>query len=502
MTRRCYITVSIPYVNAEPHLGYALELVEADALARFHRQSGDEVRLLGGTDDHALKNVLAAEAAGVATSVLVDGNAHRFQQLGPDLGVAFDDFIRTSTDPRHRPGVERLWRKTAERGDLYRRRYEGDYCVGCEQFYAPADLVDGRCPEHETPTEWVAEDNWFFRLSRYQADLEDLLADGRLRIEPAAYASEALAFVRAGLDDISVSRSRTRARGWGIPVPDDDGQVVYVWWDALGNYVTALDYGAGDGADAYRYWWLEADERIHVIGKGILRFHAVYWPALLLSAGEPLLTAIFVHPYLTVEGRKISKSAGNGVDPVAVAARYGVDALRWWLLADVPRAADADFTGARLVDRFDDDLANGLGNLASRVTGMLHRFRSGRPPQPLPAAPAVPSEAPVRSEVAAAYDRFDLRGVTLVVRRLVEEANRHIESTTPWVLARRERAGDASAGHELDAVLGAFVATLHDLRWLVEPLLPDVAARLSEALLPGPDGALPPSRPLLPRLGE
>ncbi len=498
MTRRCYITVSIPYVNAEPHLGYALELVEADALARFHRQSGAEVRLLGGTDDHALKNVLAAEAAGVATSALVDRNAGRFQHLGPDLGVAFDDFLRTSSDPRHRPGVERLWRRTAEKGDFYRRRYEGDYCVGCEQFYAPADLVDGRCPEHETPTEWVAEDNWFFRLSRYSAELEDLLATGRLRIEPEAYAGEALAFVRAGLDDISVSRSRIRARGWGIPVPDDDDQVVYVWWDALGNYVTALDYGAGDGADAYRRWWVESDERIHVIGKGILRFHAIYWPALLLSAGEPLPTAIFVHPYLTVGGRKISKSAGNGVDPVAVAAHHGVDALRWWLLADVPRAADADFTDARLVDRFDDDLANGLGNLASRVTGMLHRFRDGRPP--IVAAPS--PEVAVLSEVAAAYDRFDLRGVTLVIRRLVEEANRHIESAAPWVLARREREGDATAGRELDVVLRSLWGTLHQLRALVQPLLPDVAARLAEALEPGPEGALPPSRPLLPRLGQ
>ena len=251
---RTYVTVSIPYVNARPHVGYALELVQADAFARARRARGDDVRLLGGTDDHALKNVLAAEEAGVSTRTFVDRNAERFAALAAPLAISFDDFIRTSHDPRHRSGVERLWHRCAEQGDFYRRQYEGRYCVGCEQFYAAADLVGGlegaRCPEHGAPLESVAEENWFFRLSRYQDRIRELLETGELRIEPPQYRNEVLAFVRRGLDDLSVSRSRRRARDWGIPVPGDPTQVVYVWWDALGNYVTALDYGTG--GDAYR----------------------------------------------------------------------------------------------------------------------------------------------------------------------------------------------------------------------------------------------------------
>ena len=453
---RTYVTVSIPYVNARPHVGYALELVQADAFARARRARGDDVRLLGGTDDHALKNVLAADEAGVSTRAFVDRNAERFAALAAPLAISFDDFIRTSHDPRHRSGVERLWRRCAEQGDFYRRQYEGRYCVGCEQFYAAADLVGGlegvRCPEHGTPLESVAEENWFFRLSRYQDRIRDLLESGELRIEPPQYRNEVLAFVRRGLDDLSVSRSRRRARDWGIPVPGDPTQVVYVWWDALGNYVTALDYGTG--GDAYRTWWVEADERVHFVGKGIVRFHAVYWPALLLSAREPLPSAIVVHPYLTADGRKLSKSAGNGVDPVELCDRFGVDALRWWLLADVPRTVDADFTVERLVQRHDEDLANGVGNLVHRVVTMLHRFRDGRVP------PRIARNREARPNDPAAG--ADLRRATQDVRAQVERCNRQVEAAAPWSLARAERDGEVGAAAALDAVLTALVDELSD----------------------------------------
>ncbi|MFD9397400.1 methionine--tRNA ligase [Streptomyces sp. NPDC060011] len=332
---RHYVTTTIPYVNSRPHLGFALELVQADTLARHWRRRGSEVRLLSGTDDNSLKNVLAAEAEGVDVRVLVDRNADAFAALSAPLDLSLDDFIRTSSDPRHRVGVERLWRRCAAAGDLYRKEYEGLYCVGCEQFYTPGELVGGRCAEHGTEPRRVAEENWFFRLSRHADRLHRLVSDGVLRVEPAVRRNEVLALIESGLHDFSVSRSQARARGWGIPVPDDPGQVVYVWWDALGNYVTSLGYGTDEAA--YGRWWAGDGRRVHLAGKGVVRFHAVYWPAILLSAGLPLPTDVLVHDYLTVGGRKISKSGPDTVDPVALTDAYGTDAVRWWLLRDVPR---------------------------------------------------------------------------------------------------------------------------------------------------------------------
>src|SRR5262249_41184087 len=281
-----YVTTTLPYVNARPHLGFALELVQADVLARYHRGRGDAVRFQAGTDDNSLKNVLAAEAAGAGVREFVDRNAESFLALGGALSLTVDDFIRTSRDPRHRPGVEAFWRACA--GDPYRQRYAGLYCTGCEQFYTPADLHEGRCPEHGTEPEQVSEENWFFRLSRYAAPLREAITSGRLRIEPAGRRREVLALIDGGLADFSVSRPAGRAGRWGSPVPGDPEQVSSVWSDALGNYVTALGYGRDGGTDggAYRRWWAGPDNRVQLLGKGVLRFHAVYWPAMLLASGQ------------------------------------------------------------------------------------------------------------------------------------------------------------------------------------------------------------------------
>ncbi|SFQ05733.1 methionine--tRNA ligase [Actinomadura madurae] len=462
-----YITTTIPYVNARPHLGFALELVQADVLARHLRRCGD-VRFQAGTDDNSLKNVLAAEAAGTGVQEFVDALAEEFVGLAGPLSLSVDDVIRTSRDPRHRAGVERLWRACAESGDLYRRHYEGLYCVGCEQFYGEAELVDGRCPEHGTVPQRVSEENWFFRLSRYTGRLHDLISSGRLRIEPAERRNEVLALIAGGLEDFSVSRSTERARGWGIPVPDDPSQVIYVWWDALGNYITALDYGRG-GAD-FRRWWTGDARRVHLVGKGVLRFHAVYWPAMLLSAGLPVPDEVLVHGYLTAGGRKISKSGDVTVDPVGLVREFGVDAVRWWLLREVPRAGDADFTAERLIARADDELANGLGNLVHRVVSMVHRYRGGE----VPAAEAdelgaVCREAP--GEIGAALDDADFRRATAAVWRIVDEANRHINRVRPWELAK---AGDP----RLDAVLAGLVSACRTVGDLLEPFLPDAAERV------------------------
>jgi methionyl-tRNA synthetase len=514
---RVYVSTTIPYVNSEAHLGHALELVQADVLARHHRRIGDEVRLQSGTDDNSLKNVLAAQAAGCSTQELVAANGRAFAELAGPLALSYDDFIHTSTDPRHRPGAERLWRACADRGDLYRRDYEGLYCVGCEQFYKPAELDGGRCPEHGTLPELVAERNWFFRLSRYAGQLEELIASGALRVEPAARRNEVLAFIRAGLDDISVSRSVDRARGWGIPVPDDPGQVIYVWFDALGNYISALGYGTGSGD--YRHWWAEADRRIHLVGKGVLRFHAVYWPAILASAGEPLPTEIAVHDYLTAGGRKLSKSGGAGelADPVALVRRYGTDAVRWWLLREVPRVGDADFTAERLAERANTDLANGLGNLVSRVTSLVYardqqatsarpaspRIPAGACPEPPDAARAAAAlreatdEAPGR--VRAALDGYDFRAAAAGIWAIVDRANRYAELSEPWRLARAARDGDAAAAAGRDLALSRLLDACRALAGELAPFLPGLAAKIDTAC-GGSGGAVPRPRPLFPRL--
>jgi methionyl-tRNA synthetase len=506
-----YITTTIPYVNARPHLGFGLELVQADVLARHRRARGDQVRLQAGTDDNSLKNVLAARAAGVGVQEFVDANAAAFVALAGPLSLSVDDVIRTSRDPRHRPGVARLGRACAQAGDLYRRHYEGLYCVGCEQFYAPGELPGGRCPEHGTEPQPVSEENWFFRLSRYAAPLRGLITSGELRIEPAERRNEVLALIDGGLEDFSVSRSTERAHGWGIPVPGDPGQVVYVWYDALVNYISALGYGTG-GPDLER-WWGGAGRRIHLAGKGVVRFHAVYWPAILLSAGLPLPTDILVHDYLTADGQKISKSGGATVDPAALAAQYGTDAVRWWLLREVPQVGDTDFTVARLVGRANDELANGLGNLVSRVTAMIRRYRDGRPPAAgTPAArthhdagPAAGAE-PLREAIARAAGRvdaaladFDFRAATAAVWDIVDAANRYASQAGPWVLARLERDGDQEAGRQLDTVLGLLLQACRAAAGQLAPFLPDAAARVAQQCA-APDGRLPAAAPVFGRI--
>jgi methionyl-tRNA synthetase len=479
------LTTTIPYVNARPHVGFALELVQADVLARHLRRRGQQVRLQTGTDDNSLKNVLAADAAGVPVADFVDGNARAFAALGDVLTLSVDAFVRTSGDERHRAGVQRIWRACAASGDLYRRDYTGRYCVGCEQFYAPADLVDGRCPEHGTVPAEVAEENWFFRLSRYAEPLRALIASGRLRIEPAARRNEVLALIESGLPDFSASRSRERARGWGIAVPGDAGQVVYVWFDALGNYVTA----APD-------WWASARRRVHLVGKGVLRFHAVYWPAILLSAGLPLPTEIVVHDYLTVDGRKISKSAGGAASPVGLVDRYGVDAVRWWLLREVPPVGDVDFTEARLVARADEELANGIGNLVNRVVTLVHRLRSGV----VAVGSPVPGDAALRAAcdgvgpaVDAALAGYDFRAATSAVWSVVVEANRYVERWRPWEL------GGAADRDVLDGCLAALVAACRVIAGELAPFLPDLGARVARQVT---GEVLPPAVPLVRRLSR
>ena len=480
---RFYITTAIPYVNGDPHLGHALEFVQADVLARHRRLRNESVRFLSGTDDNALKNVDAAVAAGLPVAGLVAEKAQRFLDLTGPLQLSNDDFIRTSTDPRHRPGVERLWRACAEAGDLYQRDYEGLYCAGCEAFVVPDDLANGLCPEHGETPELIVESNWFFRLSRYQGALLDLIESGRLRIEPEHRRNEVLAFIRRGLTDFSVSRDQERARGWGIPVPDDPDQVIYVWFDALANYVTALGYGSD--SDAYRRWWHESSERLHVIGKGIIRFHAIYWPAILLSAKQPLPTTIFVHDYLTIEGLKLSKSLGAALDPLLVIERYGTDALRWWFVRDGLRNGDADFREELIAARANE-LADGLGNLINRTIALVSRSR----PDGVRHTWLVPAEASLLrtrcGELPSAIDKalvsFDLREAAAALWEVVVEGNRFVTVTRPWELAKADRAGDPHATERLDTVLAVLLDACRTITAELRPFLPAAAERITAAL--------------------
>ena len=495
------VMTAIPYVNGRPHVGHALELVETDVLARWRRQRGDEVRFQTGTDDNALKNVQQAEAEGISTAAYVERVATRFAGLREPLDLSFDDFIKTSSDPRHLAGVEKLWRASAERGDFYRKSYSGLYCVGCERFYTPEELTpEGRCVEHGTVPELVEENNWFFRLSRYQDQLVELISSDELKIEPPTRKREVLSFIEAGLEDFSVSRSMTRARGWGIPVPDDPEQVVYVWYDALANYITAPGYGTDEAT--YDHWWSSSDQRVHVIGKGIIRFHAVYWPAMLLSAGERLPSEIFVHEYLTANGEKISKSAGNADDPADIVADYGTDALRWWMLAEVGRFGDTDFTIARMVDRANGDLANNLGNLVNRAVSMVNRYRDGVIPPLAEGNEAATALRAARAEAASTIDEamgeFDFRRAVEAVTRIGDEGNRFVEAQTPWVLAKAEK--KEGAGPEaLDAVLAELIATCRAIAEHLTPFLPAAAARIVAQCGAGGDRVAEPA-PVFPRL--
>ena len=483
-----YVTTSIPYVNGQPHVGHALEYVQADTFARYRQQIGHPTRLQTGSDDNSLKNVLAAERAGAPVAAFVERNVALFRGLADALDIGYDGFIRTGDNPSHRASVAALWRACDAAGAIYRRSYRGLYCVGCEAFYTPDELTEtGLCPEHLAPPEAVEEDNYFFRLSRYGPALRDAIEGGRPRIVPESRRNETLAFIDRGREDFSISRAAERARGWAIPVPGDPAQVVYVWFDALCNYITALGYGGADDT-LYRQFWTDAGERLHTIGKGILRFHTVYWPAMLLAAGLPLPTTVFVHGYLTVEGQKIGKSLGNAVDPRALIDRYGGDALRWYLLREIHPTADGDFSAAHLVARYNTDLGNGLGNLLNRANSMLHRYRAGVVPAPPPHAP-IPELAALceglPARVAATVGSYDPRAALDAVWEPVARCNQLVDEAAPWTLHKAEQAGDDAADTargQLDAVLYALLESVRIVAVHLEPFLPAAAARLQAQL--------------------
>ena len=465
MTQHAYVTTTIPYVNAPPHIGFALELVQADAIARYHRLFGRTVRLQSGTDENAFKNVLSAEARGISVQQLVDENSARFRALADALDVSLDHFQRT-TDLAHRKAVEAFLARLRP-GDIYSADYRGLYCTGCEDFYLETDAVDGRCPEHGTALVEVAEHNRFFRLSAYQTQLHELVASRRIRVVPEAREREVLSFIGRGLSDISISRDAARSAGWGIPYPGDPAQVVYVWIDALINYLTGLGFPHG-GADRF---WNQAST-CHVIGKNVWKFHAVYWPALLLSAGLPVPDQIVVHGFLTNEGKKISKSSGDAADPIEYVDALGVDAVRHFLLRHVRPFEDSDFSRARLEAAYDADLAHGIGNLTSRLTALCESA----------GASAIKVDevqlAPPGYHEALESFRFDLALTTLWDE--VARLNRELGVLRPWEDVKHGRFTEARASLE------PLVTRLDSVAYWLSPFLPRAAERIRGALAATP----------------
>ena len=468
-----YLTTAIPYVNAPPHGGHALEYVIADVIHRYHELVGDEVYLVSGADENALKNVLAAEEAGVEPTVFLKKHSDIFRDFYRLLGVNLDAFRRGTDQKLHWPGVQELWKRCDASGDIYKKRYSGLYCVGCASFKTEKDLVNGKCPDHDRKPELVEEENYFFRLSQYQSQLEKLIASDALEIFPEKRKREVLSFIRMGLEDFSISRSNERARGLGVPVPGDKTQKIFVWFDALIIYMTGVGYGYD--AKLWKKWW-PAD--LHVIGKDIIRFHAVYWPAMLFSAGLPLPKRLLIHGFITSGGRKMSKTLGNIIDPYAVLKRYGLDATRYYLLREIPTLDDGDITHQRFKELYNADLANGLGNLVARVAKLCET--SG-----LAFSPDNPSG--FRSQVAGHIEAYRLDLALSDIWKKIAEVDMQIEKQQPWDLS----------GGKLRAALTELVAHLRQIGFELQPFLPNTAAKILKQFT-GPK--ISSSKPLFPRL--
>lgn len=464
-----YITTSIAYVNAPPHIGYALELVQADVLARGHRLKGENVFFLTGTDEHGRKIAEAAEKAGKTEAQFVDEISVKFKNLAEALNVSNSDFIRTTDKQKHWPGVEKMWRALVAKGDIYKANYKGLYCVGHEAFMKPSELKDGKCSIHLKEPQVIEEENYFFRMSKYGKEIESRIKSGELKIIPESRKNEILSFIKDGLEDVSFSRP-SKDLSWGVPVPDDPSQTIYVWCDALVNYISLLEY-AQNGEKFQKYW--PAD--VQIIGKDILRFHALIWPAMLLSAGLELPKILLAHGFVTSGGQKMSKSLGNVVDPFEIIQKYGADALRYYLLREIPATEDGDFTYEKFEARYNADLANGLGNLAARVLTLAEKKNQENLNLKIsPEFQEMISQTWMDYETK--LDEIKFNEALETIWRLLGFCDGYVDKEKPWKFLKNNQE------KEFDQVMFNLLTALANIAWLIEPFMPQTADKIFEQL--------------------
>ena len=469
-----YITCAIDYVNSAPHVGTAYEKIAADALARYHRMAGDEVRFLMGNDEHSLNVERAARKQGLETLAYTDRMAETFESVWQALGLSYDVFIRTS-EPRHKRAVQEIFRRLHEGGDIYKGKYEGYYCVSCESFKQEKDLVDGNCPIHGTPADWIEEENWFFRLSKYAEPLLEHYRKHPDFLVPASRRNEIVNVIEGGLEDISVSRPGS---GWGVPLPIDETQRVYVWFDALINYITGVGFADPGREDEFARCWPAS---LHVIGKDITRFHCIIWPAMLMGADIALPEQVLGHGWVMFKGAKLSKSLGNLVEPLEVTERYGADPLRFYLLKEVPLDRDGDFTWDLFIERYNTELANDLGNLVSRTVAMAVKYFDGDLPATAPAGGPEAELAEVATKAVAdyreAFDRLAVHEAIAAAWTILRRANQVIEETAPWALAKDESQRDRLAG-----VMNGLLESVRLAALLLTPIMPEKTAGIRERI--------------------
>ncbi len=455
-----YITTSIAYTNAPPHIGFALELVQADLLARHNRKEKD-VLFLTGTDEHGQKIAKKAEENNLSPQEFVDDIVVSFEDLIERLNISNDDFMRTSDKERHWPTVQKLWRELDEAGDLYKKKYTGYYCVGCEAFLTEKELEGGLCPNHDREPEEVEEENYFFKLSKYEEEIRELISEDELNIIPEGRKKEMLSFLEDGLEDISVSRSADKLE-WGIPVPGDDSQRMYVWVDALSNYISALDYGQ-EGEKFKEFW----PANVHCIGKDILRFHSIIWIGLLLSAGLDIPKNIFVHGFMTSDGKKMSKSLGNVVDPFELLDRYGTDPVRYYLLSEIPPTGDGDFTIDKFENKYNADLADGLGNLISRTIGLAQKLEVEFEKDRKAGGEIMKKVAATRRRVDSLMTDYEFKKALEEIWNLIHFMDRYIEKKEPW-----------KESWDQEKTVFEMMYVCYKLHEMLEPFIPETAEKI------------------------
>lgn len=467
-----YITTAIPYVNGKPHIGHALEYFQADVIRNYHKLIGDETLLLSGADENALKNVKTAEEEGIPTQELLDRNSQIFKESFELLGIKLDVFERGSDASHHYPGVQKLWQLCEKNGDIYKKAYTGLYCVGCESFKTEKELVDGKCPEHLKTPEEITEENYFFKLKNYQDKLLDLIESNKLKIFPETKRNEILSFIKQGLEDFSISRTKERAKGVGVPVPGDESQVMYVWFDALAIYITGIGYGIDERM--FNKWW---PANLHVIGKDINRFHTIYWPAMLLSAGLSTPCAVLVHGFVQSGGQKMSKSLGNVIDPFKISDKYGLEGFRYYMLSQIPTTNDGDFTEERFMEIYNADLANGVGNLVARVARLCEKIELDLLPEPK-----------LNESYEKTIEEYRFNDLLGEIWKKITEIDQEIEKEQPWKIEDNDK---------LKKLLQGWVERINQIAYELKPFLPEASDKIQSLFS---QTKVTPIPPLFPRI--